>query len=73
VKTWAGAGAEPLCDAWSPDDFRQIHAPDERMLGHAADPGRGLGIRRSSRHLVVRQNDQLAAEIHGPLVFEAGA
>ena len=43
------------------------------MLGHAADPGRGLGIRRSSRHLVVRQNDQLAAEIHGPLVFEAGA
>jgi uncharacterized protein (DUF427 family) len=46
---------------------------DERILGHAADPGHRIDIRRSSRHLVVRQDDQLVAETHAPPATSAAA
>ena len=40
---------------------------------HAADPCHRIDIRRSSRHLVVRQDDQLVAETHVPLVLDESA
>lgn len=45
----------------------------ERILGHAADPYHRIDIRRSSRHLVVRDGDQLVADTHAPFVlYESG-
>jgi uncharacterized protein (DUF427 family) len=44
-----------------------------RILGHAADPYHRIDIRRSSCHLVVRNDDQVLADTHAPLVlYESG-
>src|SRR5579862_165350 len=57
--------------AWRKIDA--FYEEDERILGHAADPYHRIDIRRSSRHLVVRQGDQLVAATHAPLVlYESG-
>jgi hypothetical protein len=48
--------------AWTPSTKRRAYSPQRRRLRHRID------IRRSSRHLVVRQDDQLVAEIDAPLV-----
>ena len=64
-----------LCDtvafAWHAMDA--FYEEDERILGHAADPYHRIDIRRSSRHLVVRDGDQVIADTHSPLVlYESG-
>jgi uncharacterized protein (DUF427 family) len=43
---------------------------DERILANAAEPCHRIDIRRRSRHPVVRQDDQLVAEIHVLLVLD---
>jgi uncharacterized protein (DUF427 family) len=57
--------------AWrAMDAFYEEH---ERVLGHAADPYHRIDIRRSSRHLLVRKDDQVVADTHAPLVlYESG-
>jgi uncharacterized protein (DUF427 family) len=69
------AQALPLRDtvafAWRAMDA--FYEEDERILGHAADPYHRIDIRRTSRHLVVREGDQLVADTHTPLVlYESG-
>jgi uncharacterized protein (DUF427 family) len=50
-----------------------FYEEDERILGHAADPYHRIDIRRSSRRLVVRKGDRLAADTRTPLVlYESG-
>ncbi len=57
--------------AWRAMDA--FYEEDERILGHAADPYHRIDIRRSSRHLVVRHDDQVIADTHAPLVlYESG-
>lgn len=57
--------------AWRTMDA--FYEEDERILGHAADPYHRIDIRRSSRHLVVRQGDRLVADTHSPVVlYESG-
>jgi uncharacterized protein (DUF427 family) len=48
----------------------QRYEADERILGHAADPCHRTDIRRSSRHLVVRQDDQHVAATNAPVVLD---
>src|SRR5215468_2452794 len=57
--------------AWRAMDA--FYEEDERILGHAADPYHRIDIRRSSRHLIVRDGDQVVADTHAPLVlYESG-
>jgi len=57
--------------AWRKMDA--FYEEDERILGHAADPYHRIDIRRTSRHLVVRDGDQVIADTHAPLVlYESG-
>ena len=50
-----------------------FYEEDERILGHAADPYHRIDIRRSSRHLVVRDGERVVADTHEPLVlYESG-
>ena len=57
--------------AWRAMDA--FYEEDERILGHAADPYHRIDIRRSSRHLVVRDDDRVVADTHAPLVlYESG-
>jgi uncharacterized protein (DUF427 family) len=46
---------------------------DERIVGHAADAYHRIDIRSTSRHLVVRDGDQVVADSKRPLVlYESG-
>jgi uncharacterized protein (DUF427 family) len=57
--------------AWRAMDA--FYEEDERILGHAADPYHRIDIRRTSRHLVVLDGDQVVADTHAPLVlYESG-
>ena len=57
--------------AWRAMDA--FYEEDERILGHAADPYHRIDIRRTSRHLVVRDGDEVVADTHAPLVvYESG-
>jgi uncharacterized protein (DUF427 family) len=57
--------------AWRAMDA--FYEEDERILGHAADPYHRIDIRRSSRHLVARDGDEVVADTHAPLVlYESG-
>jgi uncharacterized protein (DUF427 family) len=50
-----------------------FYEEDERILGHAADPYHRIDTRRSSRHLVVLDGDQVDSDTHSPLVlYESG-
>ena len=63
-------GRDPVVFAWRammPSTKRRAYPR------HAADPCHRIDIRRSSRHLVVRQDDQLVAETHVPLVLDESA
>lgn len=67
--------AETLRDmvafAWRAMDA--FYEEDDRVLGHAADPYHRIDIRRSSRHLVVQEGDQVVADTTAPLVlYESG-
>jgi uncharacterized protein (DUF427 family) len=67
----AAAFRDHVAFAWRKMDA--FYEEDERILGHAADPYHRIDIRRSSRHLVVRKDNQLIADTHAPLVlYESG-
>ena len=53
--------------------IRDSYEEDERILGHAADPYHRVDVRRTSRHLVVRDGDSAVADTNAPLVlYESG-
>jgi uncharacterized protein (DUF427 family) len=67
----AAALRDTVAFAWRAMDA--FYEEDERILGHAADPYHRIDIRRSSRHLLVRKDDQVVADTHSPLVlYESG-
>jgi uncharacterized protein (DUF427 family) len=67
----ASALRETVAFAWQAMDA--FYEEDERILGHAADPYHRIDIRRTSRHLVVRDGDRVIADTHAPLVlYESG-
>ena len=50
-----------------------FYEEDERIVGHAADPYHRIDIRQTSRHLVVRHENQVIADSTRPLVlYESG-
>ena len=57
--------------AWRAMDA--FYEEDERIVGHAADIYHRIDIRRTSRHLVVRDGDRVVADTHHPLaLYESG-
>ena len=60
----AAALRDTVAFAWRTMDA--FYEEDERILGHAADPYHRIDIRRTSRHLVVRQDDRLIADTQAP-------
>jgi uncharacterized protein (DUF427 family) len=67
----AAALRDTVAFAWRAMDA--FYEEDERIVGHAADPYHRIDIRRTSRHLVVRYDDQPVGDTHAPLVlFESG-
>jgi uncharacterized protein (DUF427 family) len=67
----AAALRDTVAFAWHLMDA--FYEEDERILGHAADPYHRIDIRGTSRHLVVRHDDQVVAETQAPLVlYESG-
>jgi uncharacterized protein (DUF427 family) len=57
--------------AWRAMDA--FYEEDERIVGHAADPYHRIDIRRTSRHLVVRDGDRVIADTRNPVVlYESG-
>jgi uncharacterized protein (DUF427 family) len=67
----AAALRDKVAFAWRAMDA--FYEEDDRILGHAADPYHRIDIRQTSRHLVVRDGDQLVADTHAPLVlYESG-
>lgn len=53
--------------AWRAMDA--FYEEDERILGHAADPYHRIDIRQTSRHLIVRNHDQVVADTNRPVVL----
>ena len=51
--------------AWHPMDA--FYEEDERIVGHAADLYHRIDIRRTVRHLVVRDGDRVVADTAAPL------
>jgi uncharacterized protein (DUF427 family) len=67
----ANALRDTVAFAWRAMDA--FYEEDDRILGHAADPYHRIDIRRTSRHLLVRDGDQIVADTHAPLVlYESG-
>jgi uncharacterized protein (DUF427 family) len=57
--------------AWRAMDA--FYEEDERIVGHAADPYHRIDIRRTARHLVVRDGDRVLADSTRPLaLYESG-
>jgi uncharacterized protein (DUF427 family) len=57
--------------AWRAIDA--FYEEDERIVGHAADTYHRIDIRSTSRHLVVRDGDQVIADTQHPLaLYESG-
>jgi uncharacterized protein (DUF427 family) len=63
----AAALRDTVAFAWRAMDA--FYEEDERILGHAADPYHRIDIRRTSRNLLVRQDDQVVADTDAPLVL----
>jgi uncharacterized protein (DUF427 family) len=60
-----------LAFAWRAMDA--FYEEDERIVGHAADAYHRIDIRSTSRHLVVRDGEQVIADTHRPLaLYESG-
>lgn len=67
----AAALRHTVAFAWRAMDA--FYEEDERILGHAADPYHRIDIRRTSRHLLVRQDDRVIADTLAPVVlYESG-
>jgi len=60
-----------LAFAWRAMDA--FYEENERIVGHAADAYHRIDIRSTSRHLVVRDGEQVIADTHHPLaLYESG-
>jgi uncharacterized protein (DUF427 family) len=67
----AAALRDTVAFAWRLMDA--FYEEDERILGHAADPYHRIDIRRTSRHLVVKDGGDAVANTNAPLVlYESG-
>ena len=67
----AGALKGRVAFAWRAMDA--FYEEDERIVGHAADPYHRIDIRRTARHLVVRDGDRVIADSTRPLaLYESG-
>jgi len=63
--------ASRIAFAWRAMDA--FYEEEERILGHAADSYHRIDIRKTSRHLVVRDRDRIVADSKQPLVlYESG-
>ena len=68
---FAGALDGRLAFAWRSMDA--FYEEDERIVGHAADAYHRIDIRSASRHLMVRDGEQMIAETQRPLaLYESG-
>jgi uncharacterized protein (DUF427 family) len=56
---YAGELGDRVAFAWRAMDA--FYEEDERIVGHAADPYHRIDIRRTARHLVVRDGDRVIA------------
>jgi uncharacterized protein (DUF427 family) len=71
LPAYADALANRVAFAWRAMDA--FYEEDERIVGHAADPYHRIDIRRTSRHLVVKDGDRVVVDTIRPLVlFESG-
>jgi uncharacterized protein (DUF427 family) len=62
---------ERVAFAWRAMD--SFYEEDERIVGHAADGYHRIDIRRTSRHLVVRDGERIVADTTRPVVlYESG-
>lgn len=60
-----------LAFAWRAMDA--FYEEDERIVGHAADAYHRIDIRSTSRHLIVRDGEQVIADTQAPLaLYESG-
>jgi uncharacterized protein (DUF427 family) len=67
----AGVLAGRLAFAWRAMDA--FYEEDERIVGHAADGYHRIDIRSTSRHLLVRDGEQVIADTKRPLaLYESG-
>jgi uncharacterized protein (DUF427 family) len=63
--------ADRVAFAWRA--MEAFYEEDERIVGHAADAYHRNDVRRTSRHLVVREGGRVVADSHAPLVlYESG-
>jgi uncharacterized protein (DUF427 family) len=68
---YAGPLRRRIAFAWHPMDA--FYEEDERITGHAADLYHRIDIRRTSRHLVVRDGDRVVADsVHPRVLYESG-
>jgi len=68
---YAGELGGRVAFAWRAMDA--FYEEDERIVGHAADPYHRIDIRRTARHLVVRDGDRVVAYTTRPLaLYESG-
>ncbi|HVE31296.1 MAG TPA: DUF427 domain-containing protein [Mycobacteriales bacterium] len=68
---YAGELRDRVAFAWRAMDA--FYEEDERIVGHAADPYHRIDIRRTARHLVVRDGDRVIADSTRPLaLYESG-
>lgn len=68
---YAGELKDRVAFAWRAMDA--FYEEDERIVGHAADAYHRIDIRQTSRHLVVRNGEEVVADTTKPLVlYESG-
>jgi uncharacterized protein (DUF427 family) len=68
---YAGELKGRVAFAWRAMDA--FYEEDDRIVGHAADPYHRIDIRKTSRHLVVQDGDQVIADTARPLaLYESG-
>ena len=68
---YAGELKSRVAFAWRAMDA--FYEEDERIVGHAADSYHRIDIRQTSRHLTVRDGDQVIADTTRPLaLYESG-
>ena len=71
LPAFAGELRDRVAFAWHPMDA--FFEEDERIVGHATDLYHRIDIRRTSRHLVVRDGDQVVADTARPrALYESG-
>ncbi|MEV0717120.1 DUF427 domain-containing protein [Asanoa sp. NPDC050611] len=71
LPSYAGMLRDRVAFAWHP--MEAFYEEDERITGHAADIYHRIDIRRTSRHLVVRDGNRVVADTVRPrALYESG-